>query len=34
MTGAFQLEVEGGEASGRLVKANPGQKRVIVKCRT
>ena len=34
MTGAFQLEVEGGEASGCLVKANPGQKRVIVKCRT
>lgn len=34
MTGDFQLEVEGGEAQDRLVKALPGQKRVIVKCRT
>lgn len=34
MTGDFQLTVEGGEAKGRIVHAFPGEKRVIVKCRT
>ncbi len=34
MSGDFRLAVTGGEVSGRVVRALPGQKRVTVECRT